>query len=487
MDYYADMTGMNKSHTRKLILSITLLVALLYSSQWRLNPVAQTTGSIYLPLITTVGSLSQPQDTRINIPYFNNGIIWAETAIAWFGRLTPTENYADIRLGSNDDELFIRVEIFDRLLWYDKSPILSDLANWDAVTVYINTQGNQATSLTDHAYQFVAQLNWFEDRADYQNAFHGSSSGWQQDSLPFDSETIYRGDEPNNNTDDRGWVATFHIPFSSLGLATKPDEGETWGLSVSLHDRDDLSGSIIPDKTWPVSFDSANPSTWNQIRFGLPGFTPRQASNPQTTTIRQGLNGSSVVDAAVGGTTGNLCPGDSFFIWNQWAEANFAGAEHFNIQNQSDVADWPCFAKYYVTFPLNAIPPGKVILSAELTLHQFGNSDPNNAQPSLIQVFTVAQDWSEQSITWNNAPYALENVSQSWIDPLPGFPGWPGVERSWDVSRAVAQVYQTGGPLRLALYEADSAQHSGKHFVSSDTGDWNAVGRPTLIVTYGNP
>jgi len=115
MDYYADMTGMNKSHTRKLILSITLLVALLFSSQWRLNPVAQTTGSIYLPLITTVGSLSQPQDTRINIPYFNNGIIWAETAIAWFGRLTPTENYADIRLGSNDDELFIRVEIASTL------------------------------------------------------------------------------------------------------------------------------------------------------------------------------------------------------------------------------------------------------------------------------------------------------------------------------------------------------------------------------------
>jgi len=32
------------------------------------------------------------------------------------------------------------------------------------------------------------------------------------------------------------------------------------------------------------------------------------------------------------------------------------------------------------------------------------------------------------------------------------------------------------------LYEADSAYHSGKYFTSSDTGDWNEAGRPTLQV-----
>jgi hypothetical protein len=42
-----------------------------------------------------------------------------------------------------------------------------------------------------------------------------------------------------------------------------------------------------------------------------------------------------------------------------------------------------------------------------------------------------------------------------------------------------------GGPLRLALYEADSAYHSGKYFVTSNTGDWNAVARPTLAVVWG--
>ena len=42
-----------------------------------------------------------------------------------------------------------------------------------------------------------------------------------------------------------------------------------------------------------------------------------------------------------------------------------------------------------------------------------------------------------------------------------------------------------GAPVRLALYEADWAYHSGKYFYASDTGDWNAEGRPTLTVTWG--
>jgi hypothetical protein len=54
------------------------------------------------------------------------------------------------------------------------------------------------------------------------------------------------------------------------------------------------------------------------------------------------------------------------------------------------------------------------------------------------------------------------------------------------VSGAVAQAYSAGQPLRLVLYSADDNYHSGKYFVSSDTDDWNAVGRPTLVVQWGN-
>lgn len=83
----------------------------------------------------------------------------------------------------------------------------------------------------------------------------------------------------------------------------------------------------------------------------------------------------------------------------------------------------------------------------------------------------------------------MENVSQSWVAPIPppGFSGWPGEAYSWDVSLAAAQAYAANQPLRLAFYEADSAYHSGKYFTSSDAEDWDAEGRPTLLITYGNP
>ena len=64
---------------------------------------------------------------------------------------------------------------------------------------------------------------------------------------------------------------------------------------------------------------------------------------------------------------------------------------------------------------------------------------------------------------------------------------WPGVPHHWDVSYAATKAYAAGTPLRLALYSGDGAYHSGRYFVSSDTGDWNAEGRPTLRVTLGLP
>jgi len=41
--------------------------------------------------------------------------------------------------------------------------------------------------------------------------------------------------------------------------------------------------------------------------------------------------------------------------------------------------------------------------------------------------------------------------------------------------------------VRLVLYSADWDYHSGKYFFSSDVADWNAQGRPTLEVVWGDP
>jgi hypothetical protein len=132
-----------------------------------------------------------------------------------------------------------------------------------------------------------------------------------------------------------------------------------------------------------------------------------------------------------------IVPHWSTNLFTQWGNQNFAGAIGVNVQNQLNIADWPCFSKYYLTFPLNSVPVGKAIQAATLTLHQWGGSDPNQARPSLIQVLTVAEDWNENTITWNNAPLALENVSQAWVDIVedcgaPGGTPWPCIPRQFD-------------------------------------------------------
>ena len=141
-----------------------------------------------------------------------------------------------------------------------------------------------------------------------------------------------------------------------------------------------------------------------------------------------------MVDAAVGGHT--TCGNDGDNKWINWGNTNYAGYDQFNIQNQWDISDWPCFSKFYITFPLNKLPPGKVIVSGTLTMYLFGGSgggiwgDPPN---SYIQVLTVGEDWNEATVTWNNAPLAKENISGTWVMPADPAATWPGVPYTWDV------------------------------------------------------
>jgi hypothetical protein len=189
------------------------------------------------------------------------------------------------------------------------------------------------------------------------------------------------------------------------------------------------------------------------------------------------------MDGMVGGNT--TC-GENLYFWTEWGNANYDGAIQVNVQSQWDVADQPCFSKYYITMPIDRLPQGKVIVSASLTLYQFGNSNPQEAMPSMVQAFTIAQDWDEATLNWNNAPQLVENVSRTRVEPLLTYPGLPGVPNTWDVSLAVARAYLSGQPLRLAFYEADAAIHSGKYFHSSDVDQYIVTSRPLLTVVWGN-
>ena len=160
-----------------------------------------------------------------------------------------------------------------------------------------------------------------------------------------------------------------------------------------------------------------------------------------------------------------------------------------NIQNQDDIADWPCFSNIYITFPLDSLPRDKVVISATLTLHQSGQAtgfpnEPPEALYSLLQVFQVDRDWNEATLTWNNAPNVQENVSRAWAGPITM--AEYGKPTYWDVSRVVARAYDAEQPLRLVLYSADSYGPHGKYMLSSHLGSYEEGLLPSLKVILGD-
>ncbi|MCC7371232.1 MAG: DNRLRE domain-containing protein [Chloroflexi bacterium] len=422
---------------------------------------AVTLTSTPVPSATVTPTSVPSSGRRINVPRFSGSFVPGQAAVFWYGRVTPSENYTDVRISYSSTDLWVQANVMDMHLRYDPSGQTSRLEEYDSVGVTITAPTG--------TYRFVSELSWFEARTNYQRS---------SPAVPFTTTAGWRGNAPNgafsSTVDDRGWVATFQIPFSSLGISA-PADGTVWPLVVTTFDRDDDAGAQRSQASWS-----------GEARFGLPTYTaPTTAAG--TVSIRQTTGGPSVPDVAVGG--GADCGGAADPVYfDQWGSFNYAGRTDMNVQNQSDIGDWPCFSKYYVTFPLGSVPAGKRIVSARLVLHQFGGSGSTSdtLYPSVIEVSTTDQGWSESTLTWNTAPLARENVSRAVVPVFKDTIVWPGVERTWDVSAAVASAYASGSPLALVLYSPDEPYHSGKYFVTSNTGDWNSAGRPTLEITWGN-
>lgn len=442
--------------------------------------------TIYLPIAVSV----EEATLGVNAPYFDSQITVNninQTAIFWFGKVTPTENYADVRVGYTDDSLTVRLNIFDRQVWYDTTPSIGELTSWDAAELYLNLGGNSGNALTSQAFKFVGQIRNTGAPADkYQAAYQGSGGGWQLVSIPYTISAVWIGGGLNSSSAENGWAITYNIPFSSLGLSGAPASGSDWGMGLYVYDRDDASGTPIPSKTWPTDANSNQPSSWGRLSFGFSPTSKANLAPSGSTTLRNGLNGVVVKDGMVGG---QFNCGEDYYqnTWELWGNANYFQSPKIIVQNQFNLADWPCFSKYFLTFPLDSLPDGAQILSAELTMYHWGNSGmPGDVVPaSLLQVLTVASDWDPATLTWNNAPLALENVSQTWVEPLPMGIDPTQVPITWDITGAVAETYAKGTPLRLAIYSADVGQHSGKYFYSSYSA-YNEF-RPTLVITWGQP
>ncbi len=472
------------------------------------QPEAPSAGSerLYIPTLanrswsgTITNYAALPR--AVNVPYLSDlldgqgGIQRLPSmAVFWYGRVQDTQNYTDVRIATNNTHLVVYVASFDRHLWYDTSPAAGDLTAWDGATVYLRT-GGQINGLGSDTFKLTAQLNnGGAVPSAGKLSQRGTGGSWATTSVAFEASAGWRGSNINNADDDRGWAITFRIPFASLGVSRPADGAATWALAVVTHDRD--NGGVQPETFWPETFQSTNASTWGGVRWGQPTYTPAASSIGGTVMIKQGVNGATVSDSDLGGATSNQCPGDTNYIWNEWGNANYANEPGMNIQNQSDISDWPCFAKTYLNFPLSQIPAGMVIRRATLQLHQFGGSgtasNGQSAADTYIQVFRIGGSWSESTITWNNAPLPIENYGGTWVGQVvncgaPGGLAWPCVRRDWDVTRLVADAYAAGEPARIGLYSADSDYSTGKYFTSSEAGDWNVAGRPGLEIEWGRP
>jgi hypothetical protein len=295
-------------------------------------------GPVYLPFVENSAAGEPATTFRIHAPFFPDQVEFVETAVFWFGEVTPELNYVDGRVAYTPEELYLHLAIIDRRLWSDKTPTQSDLESWDAVSVYLNLDGPVGAAPGRRAYRFIGQLRWREESPAYQAAYQGDGQGWQLVQTPFSTEANWRGQGPNNDEDDRGWWLRFRIPFNSLGLSSSPPEGSQWGLAVVLHDRDQQNGDPIVDQSWPATVDPSQPLTWGRLGFGLPAHYPPGPHRWEAPSTPQ-LNGRWWWMAGRGGT--NCGTGMDYF--QEWGEANYSGAGQVNVQNQFDVADFPAF------------------------------------------------------------------------------------------------------------------------------------------------
>jgi hypothetical protein len=444
---------------------------------------------LFLPLIQVIRQPQAPvvQDRPLlHVPLLENGEELGQAAVFWFGDLAADTNYTDVRVGYTGQELIVYLAIFDRRLWYDVTPTKETLTEWDAATLLVALEDSNAQVV--RRWKVVAQMSFDDSTAKSVATAEWINGRWVAVAFPLQAVSGWRGERLNDDVDARGWAQTFRIPFGSM-MNTEPEEGTSFRLGLIVHDRDGLNVAANPVQQWPKGLEIGEPNTWGRVILGSPKWQ-RPALKPSGTLLlrREHQSDHAVPDADVGGTTSNLCGGASASFWADWPNANYGDSPDFNVQNQIDVADWPCYSKYFVTFPITDLAANMVVITATLSLHQFGNSGTVDlAKPTWIQASRVDSEWSEETITWNNAPHVLENMAGRWVTPVPKTPDWPGIRWEWDVSKAVADAQRLGEPVRLALYSADSNYHGGKFFVTSDAGDWNEEGRPTLTVVWGRP
>jgi hypothetical protein len=457
-----------------------------------------------------------------------------KTTIFWFGRVDSKNNYTQVRLGYGDSSLQIRCSVFDQKI-YDASTD-DAVKDWDGITLYLDLDGSQnKTAIDGRSLRIDAQAH--RHGTERTVVYQGESGAWVKSAIEIGTDPDatpdllslmkeYRGGDADAS---RGWGITFFVAWKALGLSGPPVGADTgaWRAALVSYDRDSADGTVRGEpQYWPAAaIKDTDPSTWGTwqlldahwlswaesgagpttsapaytITYQAPAYV---AGTEQTVRIREGLDGEHVENAAAGGSW-DLCPGDDAYNFGDGANSwgGHTGFKAFLVEDQEDYADWPCYGRIYVKFPLAKVPAGKVIVSARLilTMKQPTGKDANNpdlGEHSLIQVFATdtkladGTEWTKDNLTWNLAPLATTNNAGVWGGRAGLDQGWDNLPKwTWDVGRLVAAAEQAGQTsASFALYSADTDMHTGKELTNSaDFPDWgDANQRPMLEIVYAD-
>lgn len=104
----------------------------------------------FLLSVSPIHAADNSPTRRVHAPYFSGSVLYPQTAIFWFGRITPTENYTDVRIGYNDTHLYVNFAVADRRLGYAVTVTTSSRA-----AILNQAILTQTATVTDSAYAIV--------------------------------------------------------------------------------------------------------------------------------------------------------------------------------------------------------------------------------------------------------------------------------------------------------------------------------------------
>jgi len=124
--------------------------------------------------------------------------------------VTSTENYADVRVGYNDQELVVYLNIFDRRLWYDPDPSPDTLTAWDSVTLYLDLKCNVGNTPTATRFDLTPNSLTGNHPAPLAGCVSRQRLQLDEGKYLFTTESGYRWESAsvgglNNNQNNRGW------------------------------------------------------------------------------------------------------------------------------------------------------------------------------------------------------------------------------------------------------------------------------------------